>query len=347
MTKTRPFDVSPGESTTLPKVGSWPETEHVFEDRAIWATRAAIASGRPLLVMGEPGCGKSQLARAAAAHLGYAFIGVVVQSFSQCRDLQYHFDAVGRLGQAQAIGAMGRYATPTSDAPDASCEKGLAQDCPTKESVLDLCNYYSPGPLWWAFNWTSAETQYQTCPSGGFDPGEQDASRGCVILIDEIDKAESDLPNGLLEALGNMAFTVPGLNQLVAHDPAKPPPLVFITTNEERELPPAFVRRCMVYKMDLPKGDALRDWLIERGSFHYKEKCDPSIIKEAAIQLCKDREDAARLDLIKPGQAEFLDLLQAVSELGSSYEDQKRALDHIKDFAYVKHDGQGTQKTEG
>lgn len=84
----------------LPKLGSWPETRHVFDKASAYALAAAEAAKRPLLVRGEPGTGKSQLARAAAVARQRLFLSVVVNSRTECQDLQWQFDAVGRLGEA-------------------------------------------------------------------------------------------------------------------------------------------------------------------------------------------------------------------------------------------------------
>lgn len=91
----------PGKPIELPRTGSLPGEWHVFEPRTVNAINAALAARRPLLVRGDPGVGKSQLARAAAQQLGRAFISFVVDSRTESRDLLYHFDAVQRLADAQ------------------------------------------------------------------------------------------------------------------------------------------------------------------------------------------------------------------------------------------------------
>jgi hypothetical protein len=85
---------------------------HRFDEESAWAVRAALAAQRPLLVRGEPGSGKSQLARAAAEALGRLFVAEVVHARSESQDLQWRFDALGRLGDAQAMGA-GTIVAPT------------------------------------------------------------------------------------------------------------------------------------------------------------------------------------------------------------------------------------------
>jgi hypothetical protein len=119
---------------------------------------------------------------------------------------------------------------------------------------LDPRNYLSPGALWWVFDWQSALKQHNRAAGAeraAAAAGRLDAGKGSVLLIDEIDKAEADLPNGLLETLGNGAFSVPWLDAAVSAPPGMPTPLVVITTNEERELPAAFVRRCLVLNLQL------------------------------------------------------------------------------------------------
>jgi MoxR-like ATPase len=137
-----------------------------------------------------------------------------------------------------------------------------------------------------------------------------------VLLIDEIDKAEADLPNGLLETLGNGAFSVPYLDEAVGLTEGMPPPLVVITTNEERELPAAFVRRCLVLHLELPKErQALIDWLVDRGAHHFGERCPENVRREAASQLWTDRQAVREDGLPGPGQAEYLDMLRALSTM--------------------------------
>ncbi|MBP9803393.1 MAG: AAA family ATPase [Candidatus Accumulibacter sp.] len=306
----------------LPQRGSWPATVHRFDETSAWAVRAALAAQRPLLVRGEPGSGKSQLARAAAEILKRLFVAEVVHARSESQDLQWRFDALGRLGDAQAMGA--------------------GQHSPEEvRRRLDQRNYLSPGALWWVFNWQSALTQHergggQTArpqPPAGWAP-----SKGCVLLIDEIDKAEADLPNGLLETLGNGAFTVPWLDDPVSATEVTPTPLVVITTNEERELPAAFVRRCLVLNLQLPKSEnEFIAALIARGKLHFKDRCAEDVYGEAAGQLWRDRQAAEDQGLQGPGHAEYIDLLRVVVTLEPAPEKQSTLLGKVQDFALRKH----------
>ena len=288
--------IYPTDSITLPKQGSWPDSFHVFEEVHGYALMAAEAAGRPLLLRGEPGTGKSQLARAAAVATGRLFLSVVVNARTECEDLQWKFDAVGRLGEAQILASV----------PDAD---RLARLRPSR--------FLSPGPLWWALNWHSAEQQFNDCINPG-DPAPDfpegwEPSRGSVLLIDEIDKADTDLPNSLLETLGNGDFKVPYLGGSVRRQTEVPAPLVVITTNEERELPAAFIRRCLVFQLTLPEQpDQLIKFLSSRGEAHFGEKCSVQVRERAAKLLVEDRL-AVEPGQPRPGQAEYLDLLKAIT----------------------------------
>ncbi len=194
-----------GESIQpLTASGAWGDAVHRFEPAQVHALIAALAAGRPLLVRGEPGVGKSQLARAAAAVLGRRFIATVVQPDSEYSDLLWSIDYTRRLADAQLAGHSG----------DA-------------ERVQQMGNYVGAGPIWWAFDWERAQAQYVLCPHNYRPPEEPDAPNpvedGVVLLIDELDKADISLANGLLEVLGNGAFAVPPLDLSVFPRGAPPP----------------------------------------------------------------------------------------------------------------------------
>ena len=291
---------------------------HLLSVTEIHAVNAAIAAGRPLLVRGEPGTGKSQLARAAAKMLNRVFISHVVDSRTESRDLMWSFDAVMRLANAQLAGS-------------------LQQDAQQARQELVVENYLQPGSLWWAFDWADAESQAgrvqalrPTQPDGGV------WQNGSVLLLDEIDKAESETPNGLLEALGARQFTPLGRSKPVCVQGGLP--LVVITTNEERALPDAFLRRCLVLRLDLPTGEqALIAWLMQRGKAHFP-KASEEVLRKAAEMLFKDRYAALEAQVTpRPGQAEYLDLLRAVLGLERTKVKQLAMLEVVAQYTLRKH----------
>ncbi len=295
---------------------------HLLGATEIHAVNAAIAAGRPLLVRGEPGTGKSQLARAAAMKLHRALVQEVIDYHAESRDLMWTFDAVQRLADAQIAGALG-------------------EDRATLKTELAVAKYLRPGPLWWAFHWAGAAEQ-ATCVGAPHPPLPDGChhENGCVLLIDEIDKAESEVPNGLLEALGARAFTPFGHCAPVRA--IDTPPLVVITTNEERALPDAFLRRCLVLWLRLPEAeDDLIAFLVARGRAHFSDVAAP-VLEKAARMLVRDRRAATEAQLQpRPGQAEYLDLVRAVRGLAPADdpEAQIALLETVAGFALKKHAG--------
>jgi MoxR-like ATPase len=304
----------------LPGREGVPERVHEFDERSINAVNAALAARRPLLVRGEPGVGKTQLAEAVAVKLGRAFYPFTVDARTESRDLLWRFDAVMRLAQAQLCAA-------------------LNQDPERVERELAVQNFVHPGPLWWAFDSASARTASAIgdIPMG-HQNNEEHESNGWVVLIDEIDKAESDVPNGLLEALGAGQFTPFGYEKPVTI--AGVPPLIIITTNEEWVLPDAFVRRCLVLPLALPRSaEALIAYLKQRGRAHFGDATTEAVLHEAARQLVQDRKFAEQQQLRPlPGQAEYLDLVRAVVGLAEGDVDKQEALlASAAQFALRKH----------
>lgn len=297
------LDIDISRPLGLPSTGGL-EAVHRFDNRQVEAINTALGSGRPLLVRGDPGVGKSQLARAAAAGLGWRIVSHVVDARTEPRDLLWQLDAVARLADAQVAGTG-----------VASGQGHIAARDPREP--LD---YMAPSVLWWALNWDDAATQAKRAR---ISPPPQDDNlapdAGCVALIDEIDKGETDVPNGLLEALGSGRFQPPGRPDPVQSGDR--PPLVVITTNEERTLPDAFVRRCIVLHLALPaERSALVPWLIERGGDHFldneqdgRAQTSGDVLLRAAELLADDRDAADQRGWRpRPGQAEYLDLVRAV-----------------------------------
>lgn len=317
-------EIPVGKKLELKAVGSWPDSFHVFDQDSADAIQMAWAAERPLLVRGEPGTGKSQLARAAAKVMERAFVSAVVNARTEAQDLLWKFDAVARLGEAQALAAR------REDANRGGHES------------LDARLFLSPGPLWWAFHWASAKDVYDKShfkEALPFTPDGWSVDKGCVVLIDEIDKADSDVPNSLLETFGNRNFSVPWLPEgVVRKGKEMPQPLIIITTNEDRELPAAFLRRCLVLNQHLGEGKELIKLLTIRGRIHFPaEECSDRVLRAAAQQLVEDRESVTHAGGKPPGQAEYLDLLLALTRLcPKDAAGQLKLLKKLSGFAYRK-----------
>jgi MoxR-like ATPase len=310
--------LKPGAVQPLPADDAREAAFHHWSQAEINALRLAHAAERPLLVRGEPGTGKTQLARAVAQHLGWCLQAVTVHPRIDAQDLVYRFDAIRRLADAQA------------------------------NRPLDEASYIEPGPLWRAYEWTSAiqHGSLRTAPSQPQPPAAPSLPAGHVVLIDEIDKADSDLPNSLLEVLGQRSLFVAPLNRHIG-GPKASRPLVVITTNEERELPSAFVRRCMVLNLVPDSSLSYAQWLVQRGQAHYatgalrsndkRPRMALDVLEQAATQLCQDRDHAQRTGVHAPGPAEYLDLLRALHQLApGNTTQQQHWLQELSAYAFVK-----------
>ncbi|HSH05348.1 MAG TPA: MoxR family ATPase [Anaerolineae bacterium] len=194
------------------------------------AVNMAIALGRPLLLKGEPGCGKTLLAQAVAEELGgeegkLPFYQWNIKSTTQARDGLYRYDTIGRLRDAQLAAA--------DLLPDEEREK-------LKKKFDEGEAYLQWGALGKAF---------------------RNRDRRAVVLIDEIDKADIDFPNDLLHELDRKSFTVdeanPPLPPVEAAEENKP--IIFITSNDEKALPAAFLRRCLFFYIEFPSKSLLQE----------------------------------------------------------------------------------------
>jgi MoxR-like ATPase len=279
------LDTQPDISGRAVRVGDQAaQVEYVYSRRIVLAVNAALAAGRPLLLRGHPGTGKSSLAPDVARKLGWRYYASSVTSRTQARDLQWTFDAVARLADAQA-GDTDRARQPE--------------------------HYRRAGPLWWAFDPAFAARRgasIERLTELGITP---DADRStvsherAVVLIDEIDKADPDVPNDLLLPLGSFRFRVDDVGVVEA----KPAPLVVITTNEERDLPRAFLRRCIALTLRPPSEDRLK----HIGRVHFPD--DEAIVDDVAAAYLALVETHHDEGLHQPSAAEFLDAVAAVKVL--------------------------------
>jgi MoxR-like ATPase len=274
-------DITDPSSTESRFADRAPGAVYVYAEEIILAVNVAMATGRPLIIRGPSGSGKSSLAKSVAVECNLPYIEAVITSRTQARDLQWQVDLLKRL-----------------------------QDAQTSQLSPDWQNYITPGPMWWAFDPKSAINQIKASGDGaipdGFSQFVADSTfKKAVLLIDEIDKADPDVPNNLLKPLGELCFVVEEFGFLVE---TKEPPLVFITTNDERDLPAAFLRRCV--ELDMPSFGRHR--LIQVGRCHLNDA--PMALLEAIADFLLEKTQGS--DAGSPNAAEYLDMVRACIQLG-------------------------------
>jgi MoxR-like ATPase len=228
------------------------------------AVNAAVTLERPLLVKGEPGTGKTELARQVAASLGLPILEWHIKSTTRAQQGLYEYDAVSRLRDSQ----LG------------------------DERVNDVKNYIRKGKLWQAF----------------------EAPAKSVLLIDEIDKADIEFPNDLLQELDRMEFFVYETGETVK---AQTRPIVIITSNNEKELPDAFLRRCFFHYIRFPEMEVMKR-IVE---VHFPG-IKAQLLTTALTQFYEIRDQQGLKK--KPSTSEVLDWLKLLLAEDLSPEDLRR-----------------------
>lgn len=238
--------------------------DYIATDDLKIAVNAAVTLERPLLIKGEPGTGKTELARQVATSLGLRMIEWNIKSTTRAQQGLYEYDAVSRLRDSQ----LG------------------------DERVHDVRNYIKKGKLWEAF----------------------DADERVVLLIDEIDKADIEFPNDLLQELDKMEFYVYETGETIR---AKHRPIMIITSNNEKELPDAFLRRCFFHYIQFPDAETMKQ-IVEVHHPGIKQ----ALLATALTQFYEIRDTAGLKK--KPSTSEVLDWLKLLLAEDLSPEDLAR-----------------------
>jgi len=223
---------------------------YVATDDLTLAVNAAVTLQRPLLVKGEPGTGKTQLAREVAKALKMPFHDWAIKSTTKAQHGLYEYDAVSRLRDSQLGDAK----------------------------VKDIRNYIVKGKLWECF----------------------ESDQQAVLLIDEIDKADIEFPNDLLRELDQMEFYVYETRETIK---AKQRPVIIITSNNEKELPDAFLRRCFFHYIRFPERETMQKIV----DVHFPD-VKKNLLKEAMEVFFGLRELPGLKK--KPSTSELLDWLK-------------------------------------
>jgi MoxR-like ATPase len=276
---------------------------YIPSDDLVEAVNLAIKLQRPLLLEGEPGCGKTQLASNLVFQLTrnnlaeemnrgdwWPFYIWNVKSYTRARDGLYTFEAVERLRDAQMVG------TNLVQTLDPEQIKKI------QTRVQDPKSYRKFGALGNAI---------------------REKGKRAVVLIDEVDKADSDFANDLLLELDQFRFDIPETDEMDIS--ATERPIIILTSNREKPLPDAFLRRCLYFSIKFPSDKELED--IAKKRFSGKDKLSQKLLLRSIKVFTQVRQSMTAPGSKPPGTSEFLEFIQALSDL--SEPERTKILDRL------------------